>query len=818
MLLGGTGGVGLSRWRDWRPARLGCWLVVMVAVGGYWSHCREPGTVRGIGQLIQRSDPQVQLLRVRGHVLTRARPLPQAPQDVLEAFRFGDPQLRFVIAVDAYQADREWLPTTGRLDCQLQRPRVLDEDGVAIPSSEVPAAATELAVGQRVELLGQVSLPPPPKNPGQFDQRRFLWLAGLQGELRLTHPGQIHILEDRPHWTSAGLRWRDYFKQLLERHLAAEQHPMAAAVLLGDRSMLDSQLRHQYAATGTVHVLAISGLHLGILAGSLLWLARWSWIPQRPILWLTIALVVFYAWLVEFRPPIVRAAVLTTALCVATLIGRRAFSINSLAVALCVVFAIEPHQIAEPGTQLSFLAVTAIVVFVHRRGKRVPDPLQELRESQETPLQRQSKAVLRSVGEVYLCGGVVSLVCLPLVMHYFHLGSWIGILINPLVIVPMSLALLSGFGLLVTAPFSTALGDLFGSLCGASLATMHGIVEFAYQIPGSHLWVTSPGWLWIVTWYVGGGLWVWWAWGQPSDRSVLRARVLGVAIAFWLAAYLWPQPRFPDRWAASTSGATPLTLTMIDVGHGNAALLRTPAGRVLLFDAGSFPSAQAAGQRIGGVLLAHGILRIDQLLISHADLDHYNGVPELLRRFAVRQVIMPEGLLREPTPHVQFLAQTLDQSAALLRHVQAGDRIWEEDDLSIEVLSPPPGGFADGDNSNSLVLLIRYGENRLLLTGDLEGAGQDALMAGAQGPFSVVQVPHHGSRQSRPESFAQWSRPQLAVISGLQRRVARESRQAWEAVGATVHLTDQDGAILINLFPDGTHASRAYLEEPWSTR
>ncbi len=384
-------------------ARIVFLLLTSVGIGGLYTDWRQPQPTTGIGALIDLESTQPQLLRVRGLVDSiTAQPEADAT-DLFDSFSFSETVLNFVISVDSYHDGNQWLTSSGRLQCRLELPSALArERNTAEQRSSEPNPLPEelLSIGQYVELLGLVSLPPPVKNPGQYDRRQHLWISGIHGELSIGHSELIQVIETQPRWSYAGQRFRHAFKTLLRRHVSDSQYPMAAAVMLGDRSLLSSTFRLQYAATGTVHVLAISGLHLGILAGALLWFGRWSFIPQRPILIATVVLVLFYAWLVEFRPPIVRAAVLVSVMCLATLVGRRALTFNSLALGLIVVFLIQPWQLLSPGTQLSFLAVAAIVLFLNRRREREANPLLELQEAHRTARQRWLRQVGSNVRDV----------------------------------------------------------------------------------------------------------------------------------------------------------------------------------------------------------------------------------------------------------------------------------------------------------------------------------------------------------------------------------------------------------------------------------
>jgi competence protein ComEC len=416
------------------------------------------------------------------------------------------------------------------------------------------------------------------------------------------------------------------------------------------------------------------------------------------------------------------------------------------------------------------------------------------------------------VRDAYLCGVVVFLICLPLVSHYFNLCAWIGLLINPVVLLPMTLALLSGLAVFVLSPFSATLADACGALCSGSLSIMDSLTAWAYQMPGSYLWVTSPGLFWVVLWY----LWCLLLVLVPGPQLSRRVRWSGSALIL-VSAYFFSWPPFPDR-VDVPPGQAAMTLTFVDVGHGNAVIMRTPDGQVIVFDAGSFPSARQAGDRIGGVLLAHGIQNIDYLVISHADLDQYNGVPELLRRFAVRHFIGPPDLFADPSLYVQTLKTVVTQSGVPLRWVTAGDRLCQGAGWDIRVVSPPKVPYSDGDNSNSLILEIVYGSARLLLTADVEGQGLRDLLARSHPGYAVVQVPHHGSRHSSPDAFATWAAAPVAVVSASSSRLPATTRAAFEQAGSQVWVTDDVGAVLLAVFDDGRVVSRGYLQRPWATR
>lgn len=810
---------------DLRPLRFSAtrivsWLslaAALIGLGALWTEYRGQTRLTGIGNFAHHlSDPTGgQLVRLRGVIRSIHRG-PTNPQvSHFDAIQRGE-RTSFTISVQQIESGSAWQESQGQVLAYLESPVPDDLDDpssfptrVSAPSAPT-LSANDFRVGEIVEVLGWLTLPAPPHNPGQFDFRQWLLSSGYQGQINLNSTASIQVIAESQTILSWGDRLKDHFKFIVGKHVTASQQDLAAAILLGDRSLIDRTDRETFAATGTVHILAISGLHLGILAASILLLGRFSYHTRIASLLIVMILVVFYAWLVEFRAPIVRAAVLTTLYCLASLLRREAFSLNSLALAMIVVFALDPTQLFQPGTHLSFLAVASIIVYSKIRSTPEQDQLQQLKQSQQPKWKQRWGYVALSIREAYTISAVVFFACLPLVIHSFHLCAWVGLLINPLVIPPMSIALLSGFLLLIFGDWLPGAGHIFGWVCSQSLAIVDHLVLWAHQIPGGHQWVASPGSFWIVCWYIWLILSLWLLQGFHRKWIALSGAVL-----ILIAAFLFPSPAFPDRIPAHRPG---LTITFADVGHGNCIFIRTPENHTILYDVGSFPSSRVSGDRCCQLLWSYGLNQVDQLLISHADIDHYNGVPEVISKFDVQQVITPHCIFESLSPAVQELQRRVLATDILVSEVATGDVIWQEPDLKCTVVSPGVVPFSDSDNSNSLVLLIQYREARVLLTADLEGEGLNALLATPSSGFSVLQIPHHGSAASQPKRLAAWADARIAVASALEKRVPEKTREAYQEHCQEVHITQSQGAVLVNIQPDGSIQTRTWLANPWPIR
>jgi competence protein ComEC len=323
----------------------------------------------------------------------------------------------------------------------------------------------------------------------------------------------------------------------------------------------------------------------------------------------------------------------------------------------------------------------------------------------------------------------------PLAAARYQMLSLAGLLLGPPLVVLTTIALFAGFVLLSAGTIGfPAMGPL-ALLVQGSLAVSEFLVDAADRIPYSHIYIGTIGDWWLWLFYLG--LLV------VLTQEPLRRlwRWAGIAGLGWLCVGL--------AAGAARLPSDELHCTFLAVGHGGCTVIETPDGRALLYDAGSLTGPDVTRRQIAPFLWHRGIRRIDEVIVSHADLDHFNGIIDLLDRFAIGQVTYTPSFADKPTTAVQHVLGILHERGIPIRIVKAGDRL-SAGEVALEVLHPPSAGPDGNENARSLVLLVRHAGHAILLTGDLEGVGLQRVL-GEIPPHrvQVMMAPHHGSPRTK---------------------------------------------------------------------
>lgn len=781
-----------SYWIGWSKVATASLLLAIACTGGSWHHLYwdlYSGDEIGLAATAEAAPICIEA------IVKRTPRVKAAPPDDPTSTMPAEPRSIVAVAVTKVRDGRVWKSASGRTQVTI------------------PGIVADVGAGDRVRIFGSLSSITPPLNPGEFN------FANSQRQRRMVCRMSVDaapcvVTMERSQWwhpMATIHSIRSHSNAVLAKNLPQDQAELASAILLGIRDQVDSERVEKFMTTGTVHLLAISGLHVGMLASGFWVIARCGWMSRKTMLLSAMALFVFYAIFTDAKPPVVRAAVLISVMCLARLLGRRAFEFNTLSFAGLILIVVNPTNPFQTGTQLSFLAVATLSCSQRvSLWLTVPDdPLQRLIDQSRPWPVRSYRRIGTFVWQLWVASTVIWIVALPLVMYRFHLVSPIAVFLNPVVWVPMAIALFSGFGVLVFGWAIPPLGAACGWICATSLSVIERCVAWTHEIPYGHAWVPSPPAWWILSFYVVLAIGV----AVPRLRISLRWMIAWTTVWFAIgfAATIGPLARF------NSNSNTPLACTFIAVGHGTSVLVELPDGRNLLYDAGSLGRAKFAVRPIEATLWSRRISHLDAIVISHADADHYNAIPGLLEKFSVGVVYVSPVMFRDATPALVALREAIRTRGVPIRTLDATVRLDGGDLVDIETLHPPPGGVLGSDNANSIVLQLRSHRHSLLLPGDLESPGLEDVMDEMPLATNIAMAPHHGSLRSDPLGFSAWATPDYVVISGGSGRDIGAVRWAYEYRGAQVFHTAVDGATRFDINSAGiaisTHMGSATKNE-----
>ncbi|GAB4539840.1 MAG: DNA internalization-related competence protein ComEC/Rec2 [Anaerolineae bacterium] len=608
------------------------------------------------------------------------------------------------------------------------------------------------AYGERLAVTGELETPPIFEG---FDYRDYLARQGVYAMIRRPQIELIEAGRGSPFWAALyafKARAQETIAQILPEPYAA----LLTGILLGVETGIPRPLYERFNATGTSHIIVISGFNIAIVAG-LFMLVGTRLFGKRRAAWVAIAGIVLYTLLVGADAAVVRAAIMGGLFVLALYLGRQTEVRTSLVLAAFVMTALNPYALWDVGFQLSFAATAGLIWLT--------PPLERVAECGLRALvgRQHVRAGMRLVSEAVLVTLAAQIATGPLVVYHFGRLSLISLLTNLLILPVQPLVMTAGGLATLAGMLWLPAGKVIGWLAWLPLAWSVWVVDWTVTVPFASLALGSfSPWLLAII-YTGLILIVWWANRSPpseeveayppvsgrlslSTRLLFSGGVLTVALV-WLAVASLPDNR--------------LHVAFLDVGQGDAILITTPHGQQMLIDGG--PSAAVTLWQMGRHI-PFWDRSLDLVVNTHPEADHLTGLPEVLRRYRVDQVILPD--VGNDTSLYAAWQTALAAEGAMLTPAQAGMRLSSGDGVWVEVLHPGLVSGSDRLNDHSVVLRVGLGRVSFLLPGDIE-ADMERKLAGESVSLgaTVLKAPHHGSNTSSCEPFLAAVDPQVAVVS-----------------------------------------------------
>jgi len=615
------------------------------------------------------------------------------------------------------------------------------------------------AFGDELQLFGIAEPISQPRNPGEFDMRSYLARRDVHSQLFVSYEGDGAILRHRggnPILRTAQ-KSRRWMQSVLSRGLedSPDVQGLITGMVLGLRHQTPEDIEEPFQQTGTLHLFAVAGLHVGIVA-QLLWIvATIAQLRRRLAIVLIIPALLFYAAITGLHVSSIRAALMSSVLLGGFLVERRVFTLNSLAAAAVLILCWDTNELFSLGFQLSFSVVTAIVlwadpIFRWLRRAFAPDPF--LPRSLFSGSRRFADRLLWWIAR----GASVSLAAwigsLPLMLWYYNLVTPISLLAN-MIVVPIAFFVLAcGLLSLVAAPISTALSVIFNNTNWILARVVLVVVHFFAQLPTGHFYVERPQ---------------------------------------------WPKGALAE-------------VNVLDVGTGAAVHVRTRRSD-WLFDAGGQRDFERIVRRY---LRTLGINRLDGILLTHGDSGHVGGASAVLHEFRPRAVIDSAARDRSPL-HRAFIAELATCKIARTL-CAAGDELQLSHDLTARVLFPPNGFTAPMADDQTLVLqLLIDKQPRVLFMSDSGGRTEQRLLASGLDLHSdiIVKGQHHSGISGLPE-FLDAVQPQAIIATSRDfpnsERITDEWAEMVRSRGIKLFRQDKTGAVELRFFRNHWEAT-SYL-------
>ncbi|MGP0083983.1 MAG: DNA internalization-related competence protein ComEC/Rec2 [Steroidobacteraceae bacterium] len=686
-------------------------------------------------------------------------------------------------------------------------------------------------LGDEIRLSARIHFPRNYGNPGEFDYAGQMARDGIDATMSAPKGSLgtaiFQVIGHRSSFPSNQIESiRTHIGEFFDRNLAYPKNAEMRALVIGDRGEIGEPLRQIFARTGMAHLLVISGLHLSIVAAAMFAVARLTMMllpglanrgyANKVAALAAMLAVCGYASIAGHHVSTIRALVMVLAYMLAVAIDRSREAIASLALAAIVICVALPGSTADMGFQLSFASVIAIMLGMRRfaawfaRRKRIGmlpgEPSSPRWRFLEAPTGYLAVSFWAMVGTA------------PLTAYHFNQFAVVGLVANA-VVVPIM-----------------AFGATISGLVAAALSFLSEPAARPILLFGGHALAAGN---WLAAWFVDWPL----AWFRIFTPTILELAIAYGLLMIWLLAPLaaaitgkrWRDDRTREDvandpaakpgfgWHARCAIALAIVLivdagcwtydrffnpdlrvTFLSVGEGDSAVVRFPGSRAMVIDGGSSFGGFDAGERIvAAYLWSQKIMHVDYLALSHPDLDHFGGLDFIAMNFAPR-AFWTTGVLSLDVSYAQFM-DDLSRAKIPIEQVRETAPVASIGGVAIVSLNGKPD-LARTHNNSSMVLRLIFGNASILFSGDIESAGERALLAsGGDLRATILKVPHHGSATSSTASFIAAVHPAVVVISdGYLNNFHFPSPAVVERyleAGSILMRTDLDGAVMVDATP-----------------
>lgn len=635
--------------------------------------------------------------------------------------------------------------------------------------------------GDFLEFSTIITEPDLPRNPGQFNYRKYLFDRNIYATSWIEMSSEVNRVTPS---NFSLLRSIDVVKQkilsLIDKTTESEIAPIVKALITGVRGDISAGTEQMFIDSGVLHILAVSGLHVGYVTLIFLLLFGFLRIPLKSKYLMTIVALWLFAAMVQFKPSVVRAVTMASCILFGKILERPNNIYNALGFAALLQILILPNQLFDVGFQLSFTAVFSIIY--------IYDKLLILLPAKLAP-KNITRKPFRYIYQLFLISLAAQIGTLPITIYYFNRIPIVAVFVNLFAIPLVGLIAALGFSLVLLGFVWIGFGYAYGEVVNILVLLLKTIINFCADLPFAYIEYKQVS---IITVFI---IYTFIYFLLNFQKRKMRV-YFAIFILLLSNIRIWTKViKQPD-----------MKILFFDVGQGDAAYVELPDGSNLLIDCGvrGF-HRNYARDVISPYLKKQGVDKINILIISHPHNDHIGGAPYILRNFNVGQIWETDIVSKSKVfGEVHHLLDSLDTK---IKKNLAGNVINLGNNSYIEILHPSRKFIEAGEpnfNNASLCFKLNYDRIDILFTGDIEKKGQNYLCLYEDYLDSeIIKVPHHGSATSSGRTFISKVSPDYALISVGQRNKFGHPDvriiNRYKKMGSDVHRTDYEGALLLKI-------------------
>jgi competence protein ComEC len=628
----------------------------------------------------------------------------------------------------------------------------------------------EFSLGDSISFNGALKLPMENTNPKLFNYKLYLLTKKIHTTMSVKEYSVNRVKYNENIFYDLKDKFQKDITSLFNKYLSSENSNLITAIILGKTDLVEEDELLKYRELGLAHILAVSGLHIGIIAGFINYLLSRIGIKRKLNFVITISIIYLYVALIGFPASAVRACIMFTILYFSQIVHEPYDTINTISFSMFICLLINPFWLFNIGFQLSYMAVISLFLY----SKKI--------ENLFYPWKNNFIMTLSSIIAVFV--GL-----LPIQSYYFNRIQLMGFISNLIIVPLLSLSLIIAVFMIIFNYTFAFLNFIFGSVLELVLKIQYEITRIFYSFPINSIKVFSPDLCFILLYYLLLGIVFHLIDINKLDQGVKKS------IVYYLLIFI----------LISTIGINfdeKIEVDFIDVGQGDSILISTQGSTILMDTGGSFLTDDVGKFITLPYLEKHGINKLDAIIITHFDDDHYRGIFALLDEIRIGKVFssyMPEDMkllsqLRKRNIPIGILKESdilhLDKNTTL-------EILWPQVDINLSNFT---------SNNKSLVSKLRYKNFDILFTGDIESEAEEFMLSKNIHNIDILKIPHHGSNTSSTIEFLEKTEPTNSIISvgrnNFYNHPNEEVLKRLDSVKSKIFRTDEMGRIKVILDKD----------------